>query len=56
MGFVVTQAEVTCDKCKVVETVTSNKLPEDWTRVRKANNQMAILCKKDAEALNSFFE
>lgn len=55
MGFVITQAQVTCDKCKATEMVTSNTLPEGWTRVRKANNSVAILCAKDTEALNSFF-
>jgi hypothetical protein len=55
MGFVITQATATCDKCKAAETVTSNVLPEGWTRVRKANNSVAILCAADTEALNSFF-
>jgi len=55
MGFVVTGATVTCDKCGHAEEVTSSAIPEGWTRVRKANNQMAILCPTDTEALNSFF-
>lgn len=56
MPFVVTQAEVTCDKCHHMETVTSNVLPDGWTRVRKANNTQAILCKSDTDALNAFFD
>lgn len=56
MGFVITQAEVTCDKCGHAESVTSNTLPEGWTRVRKANNTTAILCATDAATLNSFFD
>lgn len=55
MGIVVTEAIVTCDKCEHSETIQSAKLPEGWTRVRKANNQMAILCAADTEALNTFF-
>lgn len=56
MGFEITEAKVTCDKCKAVETVNSNVLPDGWTRVRKSNNQQAILCKKDADALNAFLD
>lgn len=56
MGFVITQAEVTCDKCGGKETVTTNVLPEGWTKVRKANNAQVILCKSDTEALAKFFD
>lgn len=55
MGFTVTAATFTCDKCGTTLDVDSATLPADWTQVRR-DNGMAILCPTCTTALNSFFE